>query len=191
MKIVFSVLILLALDIVIFYATCRVTKRYIQEQRIISDNLETLITSVETTKLGSYCVAVKDGDKTYFEEYLGSVDEDLINMAIVTRSSKGQVIALKGLCENIIVKVQMKREYDKLTDQKVKEIHNEGKLTSFDMVDLWQQNNVCVPSDDNRCSFFDNNCDSCLLEYASHKLEYDVRDVQTTIAAKEKTLIKR
>lgn len=51
MKIVFSVLILLVLDIVIFYATCRVTKRYIQEQRIISDNLETLITSVETTKL--------------------------------------------------------------------------------------------------------------------------------------------
>lgn len=85
----------------------------------------------------------------------------------------------------------MKREHDKLTDQKVKEIHNEGKLTSFDMVDLWQQNDVCVPKDDNRCSFFDNNCENCLLEYASHKLEYDVRDVQTTIDAKEKTLIKR
>ena len=85
----------------------------------------------------------------------------------------------------------MKREYDKLTDQKVKEIHNEGKLTPFDMVDLWQQNDVCVPNDDNRCSFFDNNCENCLLEYASHKLEYDVRDVQTTIDAKEKTLIKR
>lgn len=145
----------------------------------------------KTEKNIVYVFESYDEFKTYFEEYLGSVDEDLINMAIVTRSSKGQVIALKGLCENIIVKVQTKREYDKLTDQKIKEIHNEGKLTSFDMVDLWHQNNVCVPSDDNRCSFFDNNCDSCLLEYASHKLEYDVRDVQTTIAAKEKKLIKR
>ena len=85
----------------------------------------------KTEKNIVYVFESYDDFKTYFEEYLGSVDEDLINMAIVTRSSKGQVIALKGLCENIIVKVQMKREYDKLTDQKVKEIHHEGKLTSF------------------------------------------------------------
>lgn len=88
MKIVFSVLILLALDIVIFSATCRVTKRYIQEQRIISDNLETLITSVETTKLGSYCVAVKDGDKTYFVEYYIYHDEKYNRDVIVPYSLK-------------------------------------------------------------------------------------------------------
>lgn len=145
----------------------------------------------KTEKNIVYVFASYNEFKAYFEEYLGNVDEDLIQMAIVTRGSKGQIVALKGLCEKIIIKVQMKREYDKLTEQKVKEIHNEGKLTPFDMVDLWQQNDVCVPNDDNRCSFFDNNCENCLLEYASHKLEYDVRDVQTTIDAKEKTLIKR
>lgn len=68
MKIVFTILILLVLDIVIFYATCRVTKRYIQEQRIISDNLETLITSVETSKLGHYLIAVKEEKDMYFED---------------------------------------------------------------------------------------------------------------------------
>lgn len=68
MKIVFSLLILLGMDIVIFYATCRVTKRYIQEQRIISDNLETLITSVETSKLGHYLIAVKEEKDMYFED---------------------------------------------------------------------------------------------------------------------------
>lgn len=68
MKIVFIVLILLGMDIVIFSVTYGVTKRYIQEQRIISDNLETLITSVETSKLGHYLVAVKEEKDMYFEE---------------------------------------------------------------------------------------------------------------------------
>lgn len=88
MKIVFSLLILLALDLFIFYITNNVTKTYIKEQRIISDNLETLITSVETTKLGSYCVAVKDGDKTYFEEYYIYHDEKYNRDVIVPDSLK-------------------------------------------------------------------------------------------------------
>lgn len=68
MKIVFIVLILLVMDIVIFSATYGVTKRYIQEQRIISDNIETLITSVETSKLGHYLIAVKEEKDMYFED---------------------------------------------------------------------------------------------------------------------------
>lgn len=88
MKIVFSLLILLALDLFIFYITHNVTKTYVKEQRIISDNLETLITSVETTKLGSYCVAVKDGDKTYFEEYYIYHDEKYNRDVIVPDSLK-------------------------------------------------------------------------------------------------------
>lgn len=44
MKLVIIVFILLVIDIVVFCATCNVTKKYIKEQRIISDNLETLIT---------------------------------------------------------------------------------------------------------------------------------------------------
>lgn len=88
MKIVFSLLILLALDLFIFYITHNVTKTYVKEQRIISDNLETLITSVETTKLGSYCVAAKDEDKTYFEEYYIYHDEKYNRDVIVPDSLK-------------------------------------------------------------------------------------------------------
>ncbi len=88
MQIVFIVLILLGMDIVIFSVTYGVTKKYTQEQRIISDSLETLITSVETTKLGSYCVAVKDGDKTYFEEYYIYHDEKYNRDVIVPDSLK-------------------------------------------------------------------------------------------------------
>lgn len=92
MKIVFSVLILLALDLLIFYITHNVTKTYVKEQRIISNNLETLITSVETTKLGSYCVAVKDGDKTYFEEYYIYHDEKYNRDLIVPDSLKREFV---------------------------------------------------------------------------------------------------
>ena len=44
MKLVIIVFILLVLDIIVFCATLNVTKKYIKEQKIISDNLETLIT---------------------------------------------------------------------------------------------------------------------------------------------------
>ncbi len=65
MKIVFIVLILLVLDIVIFSITYNVTKTYVKEQRIITQNLETLITSVETKNqrdFRDYVIAVKEGD---------------------------------------------------------------------------------------------------------------------------------
>lgn len=48
MKFVISMLILLVLDIVVFIATLNVTRKYIKEQRIISDNLETLILLLNT-----------------------------------------------------------------------------------------------------------------------------------------------
>lgn len=65
MKIVFSVLILLALDLVIFYITRNVTKTYVKEQRVITQILETLITSVETKNqrdFHDYVIAVKEGN---------------------------------------------------------------------------------------------------------------------------------
>ena len=48
MKFVISMLILLVLDIVVFIATLNVTRKYIKEQRIIYDNLETLILLLNT-----------------------------------------------------------------------------------------------------------------------------------------------
>lgn len=68
MKIVFIVLILLVMDFVIFCITHNVTKTYVKEQRVITQNLETLITSVETSKLGHYLIAVKEEKDMYFED---------------------------------------------------------------------------------------------------------------------------
>ena len=45
-----------------------------------------------------------DEYKDYFLMYLDSIEEDVIDLAIYTRGSKGQIIALKELCEHIIVK---------------------------------------------------------------------------------------
>ena len=48
-----------------FFLTYNVTKTYVKEQHIISDNLETLITSVEMKNqrdFRDYVIAVKEGD---------------------------------------------------------------------------------------------------------------------------------
>ena len=58
MKIVFSVLILLALDLVIFYITRNVTKTYVKEQRVITQNLETK----NQRDFHDYVIAVKEGN---------------------------------------------------------------------------------------------------------------------------------
>lgn len=39
----------------------------------------------------------------YFLMYLDEVDDSIINLAIYTRGNKGQIVALKGLCEHIII----------------------------------------------------------------------------------------
>lgn len=48
----------------------------------------------------------KDYDeyKRFFLMYLDNIEDEVIDLAIYTRGSKGQIVALKGLCERIIVK---------------------------------------------------------------------------------------
>ena len=36
--------------------------------------------------------------------YLDNIDNDIIDLAILTRESKGQIVDLRALCEHIIVK---------------------------------------------------------------------------------------
>lgn len=67
MKILISVLILLLIDILVFIVTKEITNKYTREQHIISDNLETLITSVETKKINKYRVAVQYPDTIVYE----------------------------------------------------------------------------------------------------------------------------
>ena len=52
----------------------------------------------------AYVFTDYDEFKRYFLMYLDSVDESIINLAIVTKGSKGQIIALRKLCERIIIK---------------------------------------------------------------------------------------
>lgn len=119
-----------------------------------------------------------DEYKKFFFMYLDDVSDELINLAIYTRGSKGQIIALKGLCEYIIVKKQVNNFYDSITQEQIDEIHSKGKLTPPEIVQIWESNDLCIEgnrtiSSENRCRYFRQNCHECLREIASHKLEYD------------------
>ena len=64
----------------------------------------------------------------YFKKYLKKVDEELIAKAIYTTGEKGQVVALKGLCERIIIK-QRAIEINNTFDKETKDIiPNGGKI---------------------------------------------------------------
>ena len=43
--------------------------------------------------------------------YLDSIEEDVKDLAIYTRGRKGQIIALKELCEHIIIKKKINDYY--------------------------------------------------------------------------------
>lgn len=116
--------------------------------------------------------------KNYFLMYLDKIDDDLIDMAIYTRGNKGQVVALKKLCEYIIVKKKTNDFYNSITEEQIDEIHSKGKMTPFEIVKIWKLFNLCIDGSRlresvDRCYFFDNHCHECLKEYASHKLEHE------------------
>lgn len=112
----------------------------------------------------------------YFKMYLKNVDEELIQKAIYTTGKKGQVVALKGLCERIIIKQRTKEFYEFFNQEKIDEIHAKGKITPMEKVAEYESWDLCAPGDaigsaSNRCRFF-SDCHECLLEYASHDQEY-------------------
>ena len=119
-----------------------------------------------------------DEYKNYFLMYLDSIEEDIIDLAIYTRGSKGQIIALKGLCEHIIVKKRINEFYSSITQEQIDEVHSKGKLTPLEAVQMWESFDLCVEGckyilSKSRCQYFEQNCHECLMESASHKLEYD------------------
>jgi len=122
----------------------------------------------------------KDYDeyKKFFLMYLDNIEDDVIDLAIYTRGSKGQIVALKGLCEHIIVKKKVNEFYNSITQEQIDEIHAKGKLTPLEVVQLWESHDLCIEgnktiSSKNRCRYFNQNCHECLMEIASHKLEHD------------------
>ena len=113
----------------------------------------------------------------FFKQYIDNINYKLIDLAIYTRGKKGQVIALKGLCEHIIMKQRINDFYDSYDKSKIAEIHSRGKITPLEQVHEYESMDLCAPgnaigSAANRCHFFDN-CHDCLLEYFSHNEEYD------------------
>ena len=131
-----------------------------------------------------------DEYKNYFLMYLDSIEEDIIDLAIYTRGSKGQIIALKGLCEHIIVKKRINEFYSSITQEQIDEVHSKGKLTPLEAVQMWESFDLCVEGSKSilsksRCQYFEQNCHECLMESASHKLEHDPIEFELVNSTKE------
>ena len=135
----------------------------------------------------------KDYDeyKRFFLMYLDNIEDDVIDLAIYTRGSKGQIVALKGLCEHIIVKKKVNDFYNSITQEQIDEIHSKGKLTPLEAVQLWESYDLCIEGNKtlfskNRCTYFNQNCHECLMETASHKLEHDNIDFKVVNSGLDK-----
>lgn len=125
--------------------------------------------------------------KNYFFMYLDSIENDVIDLAIYTRGSKGQIIALKGLCEQIIVKNNKIKnnniKINSITQERIDEIHARGHITAAEKVKEWESMDLCAPGDAigsaaNRCHEFNYNCHECLVDYASAQDEYESIDLK-------------
>lgn len=119
--------------------------------------------------------------KNYFLMYLDKIDEELIEKAIIRICKKGQIIAFKGICEYIIIKEKTREFYNLITQEKITNIHFHNKLTPLEQVQKWESQDLCVLGNQAsgasyRCEFFNHDCHECLLECASHKLEYEKID---------------
>lgn len=116
--------------------------------------------------------------KNFYLMYFDSIDDELIDMAVITHGNKGQVVALRSLVNLIIVKKQTFDFYNSFTEEKCDEIHENGYLTPFDVLAYWDSTKACPPAstgiiDKRRCDFF-NNCEDCKMEYATHHIQYEV-----------------
>lgn len=86
---VFLCFMFLVLDFIVFSATYRCYKSYKTDIKIISDNLETLITSVECKKLSNFYLAIDF--RTDPDPY---VEPDIhhVNFSVFLRKSTGEHI---------------------------------------------------------------------------------------------------
>ena len=144
----------------------------------------------DSQKNEAYVFKDYDEYKRFFLMYLDNIEDDVIDLAIYTRGSKGQIVALKGLCEHIILKKQVNNFYNSITQEQIDEIHSKGKLTPLEIVQLWESYDLCVEGNKtvlskNRCKYFNQNCHECLMETASHKLEHDNIDFKVNLTTDE------
>ena len=120
----------------------------------------------------------------YFRRYIKNLDKQMLETATYFIDKKGQVVAIRDLCDRIIIRERVKEFYDSYTEDKITKIHAKGKITPLEKVEEYEGFDLCAPGDhassaSNRCQFFkpySNKCHECLLEYASHNEEYDKMD---------------
>ena len=152
----------------------------------------------ESKKNEVYIFKDYDEYKKFFLMYLDDIENDLIDLAIYTRGSKGQIVALKGLCEYIILRKKVNDFYHSITQEQIDKIHSKGKLTPLEAVQLWESHDLCIEGNQTvlskgRCRYFEQNCHECLMEMASHQLEYDNTDfgLKNSIANKQVPVLKK
>lgn len=161
------------------YITKAKVKKHLKIEKL-SEKRDFSIAKVHKNEV--YIFKNHDEYREFFLMYLDNVDDELIDLAIYTHGSRGQIVALKGLCERIIIKVKNFNFYQSITEEQVEAIHSKGKLTPSEFAQLCIDNNLCIINDksltqEERCNFFDSNCQKCLLENASHSLEHEMIDL--------------
>lgn len=105
------------------------------------------------------------------------IDEEFLKKNILKKTKSGLIISLKRLDDYLIRTYlrnkKIKSNYCIPIDEE-KKIHEDGLLTSRDMVKEWETNEICAPGANGvnaqeRCSEFEADCHECLIEFASNK----------------------
>lgn len=77
-------------------------------------NIGSTVEANNKTKINEVLVFTNFEEYTnFFKQYLKDVDEELIKLAIYTTGKNGQIVALKKLCEHIIINQKLNEEADK------------------------------------------------------------------------------
>ena len=162
---------------------------------LVKNKKRMYVSAIRTNEV--YVFENHDEYRRFFKMFFDNVEDSLIDLAIYTRGKKGQVVAIKDLCKQIIIKNQTIDAYAKMDKDKLEEIHKRGKFANVDMVDYCRALDICAPAyqgilEKSHCDFFGCDCYLCLAEHFSRCEEYDVpniNELDEEEKAKVKTLI--
>lgn len=101
------------------------------------------------------------------------IDEEILDLCIMKETNKGTIISLKGICDHTIRSYRITKI---LSEEEIRKIHSDGRLTPEEKVKQWESAGVCMPGNavgiaKDRCETFEN-CHDCLTEYANGKDSY-------------------
>lgn len=152
-------------------------------QEVFKPNTKMDMEVSDVNKNEVYIFNSYDEYRKFFLMYLDDIEDELIDSAIYTKTKSGKIIALKGLCEHIIIKKKVDAFYRSFTEDKIEQIHAEGKITPLEMVFECEELDLCAPGEEidsvsYRCRFFDEDCHECLCEFFSHKEMYDEAELE-------------